>query len=438
MANPTIAILGKPNVGKSTLFNRLVGRGQSIVSPEEGVTRDRVYGRFDWLGREFNLIDTGGYIPDSENIIEHHVCLQAEIAAKEADMVILLVDGRSRITSSDKLLARQVQKSEKPYILAVNKIDELHMENSTMDFYELGLGDFFTLSAQNNRSIGDMLDGVIEKLPEKKNTDDNVKDYINLAIVGMPNVGKSSLMNGLLQEEKSIVTPVAGTTRDSIDSFLRYHKQDIRLIDTAGLRKKSKVTGNVEFYSTVRTFRVIYECDIAAVLIDADKGFHNQDKDIIRCVLDSGKGLVIVVNKWDLLKKNTHTQKEYRQDIIDQYPMLCYFPILFVSVFHNLRTRVVLKTSLEVFRERQRKIKTADVNEFIKNAISYHSPPIVKGKNITIKYGVQVHHSPPVFVFFSNQPNTIPIHYKRYLENSLRDNFGFKGVPIKISFRENK
>jgi len=349
-----------------------------------------------------------------------------------------LVDGRSRITSSDQFLARQIRKSEKPYILAVNKIDELKMEDSAMDFYALGLGDFFTLSAQNNRSVGDMLDGVIEKLPKYNYKDDKVKDCVNLAIVGMPNVGKSSLMNLLLQEEKSIVTALAGTTRDSIDSFLRYYKKDIRLIDTAGLRKKSKIKGDVEFYSTVRTFRVIQDCDIALVVIDGDKGFNNQDKDIIRHIIDSGKGLIIVVNKWDLLEKNTHTQKGFRQNIIDQYPVLGYYPILFISVSHNLRTREVLKSALMVFKERQKKIKTLDVNEFLNKAISYHSPPVIKGKNITIKYGTQVHHSPPIFAFFTNQPTTIPAQYKRYLENSLRDNFGFEGVPIKISFREKK
>jgi GTP-binding protein len=282
------------------------------------------------------------------------------------------------------------------------------------------------------------LDGVIAKLPEEDFTDDKVKDCLNLAIIGMPNVGKSSLMNGLLQKEKSIVTPLAGTTRDSIDSFLRYHKKDIRLIDTAGLRKKSKITGDLEFYSTVRTFRVIQDCDVAAVLIDANKGFNNQDKDIIRHVIDSGKGLIIVVNKWDLLKKDTHTQKEFSQDIIDQYPVLGYYPILFISVSHNLRTREVLKMTLIVFNERQKKIKTADVNEFIKKAMSYHSPPVIKGKNITIKYGAQIHHSPPIFAFFTNQPSAIPAQYKRYLENSIRDHFGFEGVPIKISFREKK
>ena len=436
MSNPTIAILGKPNVGKSTLFNRLVGQTHSIVAPEEGVTRDRIYGRFDWQGREFNLIDTGGYIPDSDDIIESHVRFQAEVASEEADMVILLVDGRSSITSSDRYLADQIQKSSKPYVLAVNKIDEMKQQDAAMEFYELGLGEYFTISAQNNRSIGDLLDGIMEKLPENKLPQIYEKDYINLAIVGMPNVGKSSLMNGLLQEEKAIVTPIAGTTRDSVDSFLRYHKKDIRLIDTAGLRKKSKISGDIEFYSTVRTFRIIEDCDVAAVLIDADKGFDNQDRDIIRHVMNLGKGLILVVNKWDLLEKDTDTLREYRQDIIDYFPALGHYPILFISVKHNLRTREVLKVTLKVYAERQRKLKTPELNEFIKMAMSHHPPPAVKGKNLTLKYGTQVHHSPPIFALFSNYPDLIPVQYKRYIENQLRASFGFEGVPIKISFRK--
>ena len=436
MSRPTIAILGKPNVGKSTLFNRLVGNRHSIVSPEEGVTRDRVYGYFDWRGKEFNLIDTGGYIPDTEDVIERQVKNQAEIAATEADFLILLIDGRSAITSSDYFLAREIQKSNKPHILVVNKIDELHMENYSTEFYDLGVGNYHMVSAQNNRSIGDMLDSIDSMLSNWDHTGIDRKEYINFAIVGMPNVGKSSLMNSLLQEEKSIVTPIAGTTRDSVDSYIKYYSKDIRLIDTAGLRKKSKISQDIEYYSTLRTYRVINDCDIAAVLIDADKGFNHQDKDIIRYIIDSGKGLMIVVNKWDLIEKDTDTQKEYRQDIIDQFPMIKHYPILFISVLYNLRIRSILKFCVNIFDERKKKIKTAELNEFIKKAVAYYPPPLLKGKNITIKYAAQVRHSPPIFAFFTNQPNNITIPYKRYLENSLRDCFGFDGVPIKISFRD--
>ena len=438
MSNPTIAILGKPNVGKSTLFNRLVGQRQSIVSSEECVTRDRIYGCFDWQGREFNLIDTGGYIPDSEDIIENQVRLQAEIASNEADMIILLIDGRSSITSSDQYLAKQVQKSGKPYVLAINKIDELNMEDSAIQFYELGLGNYFTLSAQNNRCVGDLLDGVLQKIPESYLIEEQNTFDISLAIIGMPNVGKSSLMNQLLQEDKSIVTPIAGTTRDSVDSYLKYYKKNIRIIDTAGLRKRSKIAGDIEFYSTVRTNRIIQDCDVAAVLIDAQKGFTNQDRDIIRQVIDAGKGLLITVNKWDLLEKDTNSLKNYRQDILDTYPSLVHYPMLFVSVLQNLRVRGVLKQTFSVYKERQRKVKTSVLNEFIKKATLRYPPPAVKGKNISIKYGTQVHHSPPIFAFFTNYPQLISVQYKRYMENNLRDYFGFSGVPIKISFRASK
>jgi len=438
MSNPTIAILGKPNVGKSTFFNRLVGKRQSIVSHEEGVTRDRIYGCFDWQGREFNLIDTGGYILDSKDIIEKQVQLQAQIAFKEADLVILLIDGRSSITSSDQYLAKQVQKSGKPYVLAINKIDELGMEDSAMQYYELGLGDYYTISAQNNRSVGDLLDAILEQCSESYFIEANNKYDISLAIVGMPNVGKSSLMNRLLREEKSIVTPIAGTTRDSVDSYLKYYNNIIRIIDTAGLRRRSKITKDIEFYSIVRTNQIIQDCDVAAVLIDTDKGFTNQDRDIIRQIVDAGKGLIIIVNKWDLLEKDTDSIKNYQQDILDTYPALIHYPILFISVSHNLRVRRVLKETLRVFKERQRKVKTAAVNKFIQKATLSYPPPAVKGRNISIKYGTQVHHSPPLFAFFTNHPKLIPVNYIRYMENNLREYFGFSGVPIKISFRMSK
>ena len=438
MSNPTIAILGKPNVRKSTLFNRLVGHRQSIVSSEEGVTRDRIYGHFDWQGREFNLIDTGGYVPDSEDIIENQVRFQAQIASREADIIILLIDGRSSITSSDQLLARQVQKSGKPYVLAINKIDELKMEDTAIQYYELGMGDYSTLSAQNNRCIGDLLDAVLKKIPESDYLDKENTYDISLAIVGMPNVGKSSLMNRLLQEEKSIVTPIAGTTRDSVDSYLKYYKKTIRIIDTAGLRKRSKITGDIEFYSSIRTNRILQDCNVAVVLIDAEKGFTNQDRDIIRQVIDTGKGLLIAINKWDLLEKDKDSLKNYRQDILDTYPTLVHYPMLFISVLQNLRTRDVLKETFRVFKERNRQVNTASVNKFIQKVTRRYPPPAVKGKNISIKYGTQVHHSPPIFAFFTNHPQLIPVQYRRYMENNLRDNFGFEGVPIKITFRMSK
>jgi len=434
--NQTIAILGRPNVGKSTLFNRIIKEQKSIVSPIEGVTRDRVYGVFDWNGFFFNLIDTGGYIPASEDIIENKVRFQAEIAFKESDVIILLMDGRSNLTSSDIFLAKEVQKSGKPFILAINKIDKIDMEASAMQFYELGLGNYFTLSAQNNRCVGDLLDGVIKLLPKQQIQDVQNDNDFSLAIIGMPNVGKSSLMNTLLQKEQSIVTPIAGTTRDSVDSYIKYYKKNIRIIDTAGLRKKSKISDNIEFYSSVRTNRMINDCDMATVLIDAEKGFTNQDRDIIRQVIDSGKGLMVVVNKWDLIKKDTNSAQNFKQDILDIYPSLSYYPILFISILHNLRVRSILKQALNVIKQRRRKIKTVELNIFLKKAIQHYPPPVIKNKNISIKYVTQVHHSPPIFAFFTNHPDLITIEYKRYLENSFRNYFNFSGTPIKISFRK--
>mgnify|MGYP001442708030 CR=1 FL=1 len=436
MSNPTIAILGKPNVGKSTLFNRIVGRRQSIVSHKEGVTRDRIYGSFDWQGKQFNLIDTGGFIPNPEDIIDNQIRVQAEIALKEADVILLLMDGRGSITSSDIMLAKYVQKSDKPFILIINKIDELNMEESAIQYYDLGLGDYYTLSAQNNRCIGDMLDAVLDKLPASLLTSTNQEYDISLAIIGMPNVGKSSLTNVLLQQEKSIVTSIAGTTRDSIDSYLTYCKKIFRIIDTAGLRRRSKITDDIEFYSTIRTNKIIDECDVAAVMIDANKGFSNQDRDIIRHVIDCGKGLIIIINKWDLIAKDTNTMRDFTQDIIDTYPALRYYPMLYISVLHNLRVRKILDLALNVFMELKRKLKTSEINNFIKIAVNSYPPPCVKGKNISIKYGTQVRHSPPIFAFFTNYPTLIPVNYSRYMENSLREYFGFIGSPIKISFRD--
>ena len=435
MADYTIAILGRPNVGKSTLFNRLVGKTHAIVSPVEGVTRDRIYGTFDWLHREFGVIDTGGYIPHTEDEINKHVRLQADIAAEEADFLILLVDGRSELTSSEKTLAELIIATEKPYILVANKVDDIVHEQDIFSLYELGMGDPMPVSAQSGRSLGDLLDVINARLPERSTKKKIGDEIINLAIIGMPNVGKSSLMNNLIKEEKSIVTNIAGTTRDSVDSYIKHFNRDIRMIDTAGLRRKAKVSDSIEFYSSVRTNRVLEECDVALVLIDATKGFGNQDRDIARAVMDAGKGLVLVVNKWDAIEKDTDTMKDFIDEIEYRFMAMQHYPILFISVKNNRRVTTVLDEAVRIFDARRKKLQTSSLNDFIIKTVSKYPPPGIKGKHLKIKYVTQVHHSPPILAFYTNHPDLFPIAYKRYLENQLRKTFDLKGVPIRISFR---
>ena len=436
MANNTIAILGRPNVGKSTLFNRLIGSTHSIVSPIEGVTRDRVYGKFEWSGKTYNLIDTGGYLPDTVDKMNSNVRLQADIAADEADFLLFLVDGRSELTSSERTLASIITKLDKPYLLVANKIDDQSHESDVFTYCELGMNNPHPISAQSGRGVGDLLDTVNEMIPNEKNDILEDPDQINLAIVGMPNVGKSSMMNALLKEDKAIVTDIAGTTRDSVDSYVKYFNRTIRIIDTAGLRRKSKVTDSIEYYSSVRTNRVIEECNIAAVMIDAKKGFGNQDKDIVRYVIDSGKGLIIVVNKWDLIDKETNTMKEFIEEMIYRYPNISHYPILFTSVLENKRLFDLLELSIELDGKRKHKIGTSELNLFLEKSYSKYPPPSVKGKNLKIKYGTQVHQAPPIFAFYTNHPELYPTSYKRYLENQLREHFDLKGVSFIISFRK--
>ena len=435
MYKPVISILGRPNVGKSTLFNRLVWRRQSIVSPIHGVTRDRIYGEFEWLSQNYSLIDTGGYIPRSDNIVDKQVNFQAEIAKESSDLVLFLIDGKDNITSSDRILSDSIKKSGKPYILIVNKIDNKKDENINYEYYELGLGEPVYISAQEGRQVGLLLDKINKLLPPKISSDANNERYISLAIIGMPNVGKSSLMNNLLKEEKSIVTDIAGTTRDSVDSYINFHKRKIRIIDTAGLRKKSKISDSLEFYSTVRTYRVIDESNIVSVLIDADKGFHSQDKNMINYVIEKGKGLLIVIIKWDLIEKDTYTMKNYHEDILYEYPNLKYYPIIFISVKHNLRVSKVLDKTLDIYDKMTSKISTNKLNMLLKKLINRYPPPSVNGREIKMKYISQIGVYPPSFLIHSTNINLIPESYKRYINNRIMEEYNFEGVPIKIMFK---
>ena len=436
MANKVLAILGRPNVGKSTLFNRLVGSRKSIVSPVEGVTRDRVYSTFDWVGRDFDIIDTGGFLPKEKDIMNKHIQHQAKIAIKEADLIILLVDGRDEITSSDRILADMVIRSQKESILVVNKIDSIDQIQEVNNFFQLGLGDPVPISAAHGRSLGDMLDVVVEKIPNTDKQIDIKKSDVDLALIGMPNVGKSSLMNALLKEDKSIVTDIAGTTRDSIDSYITYFGKVIKVIDTAGLRKRSKVNDDIEYYSAIRTNKVVTDCNVTALMIDANKGFDKQDKDIVRSVINLGKGLIIVVNKWDLIDKDDSTMKRMKEDIHYEFSATRHYPILFTSVKNNLRLQQILESALNVYKRLTAKVSTPLLNEIMQKIVNNNPPPAVKGKHLKIKYSAQTRHSPPIFAIFMNYPDLVPISYKRYIENQLRNELDLEGVPVKISFRK--
>ena len=434
MKKSTIAILGRPNVGKSTLFNRIVGKTHSIVSPIEGVTRDRISDSFNWRGEDYNIIDTGGFIHNSKQTINKEVNLQSSLAHDTSDLILFLMDSRSDITANDRELAQKIIRSGKPYIFVLNKIDTQALESNKDKFYELGLEEPVLVSAQTGYNIGNLLDVIVSKLPGNKSSND-LYDF-SIAVIGMPNVGKSSFVNRILNKKQSIVTNIAGTTRDSVDSYFRYFNKTIKLIDTAGLRKKTKIKEDIEFYSLLRTNRSIDDCDVSVVIIDAIQGFGNQDRDIVRMIIDKGKGMVLVVNKWDLIEKDSRTMNNYLKEIIHNYPSIEHYPIIFTSVLENKRIQDVLSECLRVYDEGGKKIKTNELNNWLNKILSINPPPAVKGKHLKIKYISQVRNHPPLFTFFTNHPNLFPISYKRYLENQLRQTFGFDGVSLKISFRQ--
>ena len=435
MARPAIAIIGRPNVGKSTLFNRLVEKRKAIVDAKEGITRDRIRGTLDWENRLYDIVDTGGYIPNDVDVFNAAVREQAELAVVEADFILFLVDGKADPTASDTDLAKLVRKSGKPHMLVVNKCDALETDEQQLRFHELAIEPMVTISALNGRLTGVMLEQITAVLNPAMAKQDE-ESYMRLAIVGMPNVGKSSLTNALLQKEQTIVTPIAGTTRDSIDTAFTWYGKTIVLVDTAGLRKRAKVSDNIEFYSNVRTHSAIENANVSLVMIDAEKGFGKQDKAIVDLVIRKGKGLVLLVNKWDLVEAETNTMAEMKKEIQWQFKGLDDYPILFISAVTRRRVSNIMKIADQVHQARQQKINTKLLNEFLRETIKKMAIPAVKGRLIRIKFINQVRTAPPLIVCHTNYPKLVPVNYRRYLENQLRETFDFSGVPIKLSFRQ--
>lgn len=430
-----VAIVGRPNVGKSTLFNRLAGRRQAIVDPVSGVTRDRHYGRTDWNGREFSIIDTGGYAEKSGDFFEEQIQQQVLIAIDQSDVVLFVVDVQTGITDYDEIVAEILRKSGKSVIVVVNKVDDGRSIYDTYAFHALGLGDPISIAAISGSGTGDLLDKVLELLPEKKATEQE-QQIPRLAIVGKPNVGKSSLVNALLDEERSIVTSLPGTTRDSIATHYNKFGYEFLLVDTAGLRKKSKTKEDLEFYASMRSIRAIEQSDVCIVMMDASLGIEAQDLNIFHLVWKNKKGCVVVINKWDLVEKDTNTQDAFEKVIRQRIAPFTDVPILFTSVIKKQRILHILKTASEVFESKSKRIPTSQLNEIMLPLIERTPPPATKGKYIKIKYITQLPTSSPSFAFFCNLPQYVKEPYKRFLENTLREHFDFHGVPIQIFMRK--
>ena len=429
-----VAIVGRPNVGKSTLFNRLTESKEAIVDETSGVTRDRHYGRSEWNGREFSVIDTGGYVTNSEDVFEEEIRKQVLLALDEATVILFVVDVENGITDLDEAVAGMLRKIQKPVLLAVNKVDNNERRYEANDFYRLGLGEIYPISSINGSGTGDLLDVLVDHFSEEKETGE--EEIPRFAIVGRPNVGKSTLINTLIGEERNIVTPIAGTTRDSI--LTRYSKfnHDFFLIDTAGLRKKGKVSEDLEFYSVLRSIRAIETADVCLLLIDATRGIEGQDVNILHLIIRNRKGAVLLVNKWDLVEKETNTMKEFEKTIREKCAPFQDFPIIFISAINKQRVFRVLETAMEVFKNRTQKISTSALNKYMLEAIEEHPPPAHKGKYIRIKYVSQLPTHAPSFAFYANLPQYIREPYKRYLENRMREKFRLTGVPIQIFFRK--
>ncbi|MBR6043384.1 MAG: ribosome biogenesis GTPase Der [Paludibacteraceae bacterium] len=438
MSNNIVAIVGRPNVGKSTLFNRLTQTRKAIVDDISGTTRDRLYGKVQWNGKEFSIIDTGGWVVNSDDIFESEICKQVTIAIEEADVILFLVDVQTGLTTLDQDVAKLLRQTKKPVFLVVNKVDDNSLVYSAPEFYKLGLGDPWCISGATGSGTGDLLDGIMETFPKQDDENDEEAGLPHIAVVGRPNAGKSSIINAFIGEDRNIVTDIAGTTRDSINT--RYNKfgHDFILVDTAGIRKKGKVTEDLEYYSVIRAIRAIEDSDVCILMLDATRGIEAQDMNIFQLIQRNSKSLVVVVNKWDLVEEKTSkTTLEMERAIRERMAPFSDFPIVFTSAINKQRIYKVLEVAEQVYANRKRKVPTSQLNEFFLPLIENYPPPSVKGKYIKIKYVTQIPNTAvPSFVFYANLPQYVRDPYKRFLENKLRDKWEFQGTPVNIYIRE--
>jgi GTP-binding protein len=435
MARPTVAIVGRPNVGKSTVFNRIIGDRLAIVEDKPGVTRDRIYGRAEWMGKSFSLIDTGGIEIGGDDEMLKSVRMQAELAIEEADVIVFMVDAKAGLTPSDNEVAQLLYRAQKPVILAVNKVDNLQRHDAIYEFYALGFGDPVGISGSHGSGIGNLLDAVVSKLPDKTEEEYD-GDTIRVAVIGRPNVGKSSLVNAILGEERVIVSDQAGTTRDAIDTPFEKDGQKFVLIDTAGIRKRGKVYETTEKYSVLRAMRAIERADVALVVLNAEEGIVEQDKHIAGYAHEAGKASIFVVNKWDALEKDDKTMNRFEQKIRDHFLFMSYAPIVFVSAKTKQRLNRVLPTVVDVSEQHAMRVQTHLLNDVISDAVARTPPPTDKGKRLRINFATQVAVKPPTFVFFVNEPELMHFSYERFLENQIRAAFGFEGTPIRLFSRK--
>ncbi|MFN2456679.1 MAG: ribosome biogenesis GTPase Der [Chitinophagaceae bacterium] len=431
----TVAIVGRPNVGKSTLFNRLLEQRKAIVDDTSGVTRDRQYGVADWNGKNFNVVDTGGFVPDSDDVFEREIRKQVKIAVEEASAILFMVDAATGITDLDDAMAKILRRSTKPVFLVVNKVDNNNKMLEAAEFYSMGIDKIFFISSATGSGTGEMLDEVVSLIQKDSDTGEETS-LPKFAIIGQPNVGKSSLLNALIGNERTIVSDIAGTTRDTIHTRYNLFNKDFILIDTAGIRRKTKVHDDLEFYSVIRAIKALDEADVCLLLLDAEKGITAQDLNIFSLASKKGKGIVLLVNKWDLLSKETNTARDYEKTLRQRLAPFTDVPVLFVSATEKVRIYKAIEIALQVYENRQRKIPTSRLNDVLLKAIEGYHPPVVRGNPVKIKYVTQLPTAVPSFAFFCNYPEDIKQPYRNYLENQLRQHFDFTGVPVRIFFRK--